>query len=140
MRGQVVEAMQASRSVTRKANKEVKEAKKARIAAAQGKAKTKESEEDHAPDALTETAPKRASQTAEMDFPKADQRRRLNDIVQAPPTFTKLPRGVKSTTTEAAKTGVVSLAQKHMMELERERAVKRYRELKGNRLLAQQET
>jgi hypothetical protein len=61
--------------------------------------------------------------------------RRLNDIVQAPPELKKLPRGAaKSTTSKSTKSdGVVSMVQKQMMEVERERAVARYRELKVSR-------
>lgn len=130
MRAQVSEAMQASRSITKKVNKEEKKAKEDRIAVAQGKVQPKETEDSHT---AVVTQPKA------MDFVKAEQRRRLNDIVQEPPTFTKLPRGAKSTKVETLAKGVVSMAQKHMMELEREQAVKRYRELKEKRL-AQKET
>ncbi|KAF7791709.1 hypothetical protein EIP86_002733 [Pleurotus ostreatoroseus] len=70
--------------------------------------------------------------------------RRLNDIVQAPPELKKLPRGAKARKQTAAaasaggasegaaslRDGVLSMAQKVMLEEERERAIKAYRELK----------
>ncbi|GJJ11382.1 hypothetical protein Clacol_005614 [Clathrus columnatus] len=135
MRGQVAEAMQASRSITKKANKLEKKAKEDRIAAAQGKSKPKKTDDskiDTPPTTETETKPTKP--LPEMDFAKAEQRKRLNDIVQEPPTFTKLPRGVKSTTNEGTKTEVVLPMMQKRMEIERERAIKRYRELKEKQL------
>jgi len=62
--------------------------------------------------------------------------RRLNDIAQEPPQFVKLPRGAKSgkDSSQAKVAGVLSMAQKAMMEEERENAIKHYRELKAKRL------
>lgn len=73
--------------------------------------------------------------------------RRLNDIVQAPPELKKLPRGAaKIKAAKLANTahaedgqsrtlrqGALSMAQKAMLEEERERAVRMYRELKKGR-------
>ncbi|KAI0084770.1 hypothetical protein BDY19DRAFT_969040 [Irpex rosettiformis] len=66
--------------------------------------------------------------------------RRLNDIVQAPPELKKLPRGAKprqaqtqtasGTGTKSLREGVLSMAQKAMLEEERERVIKAYREMK----------
>ena len=61
--------------------------------------------------------------------------RRLNDIAMAPPQLKKFPRGVKTknnspTAGAGAGTGVLSMAQRVMMEAERENAIKRYREMK----------
>ncbi|KAI0685744.1 hypothetical protein BC835DRAFT_497417 [Cytidiella melzeri] len=65
--------------------------------------------------------------------------RRLNDIVQAPPELKKLPRGAKARQiaasgktdgTKSLKDGVLSMAQKAMMEEERDRVIKAYRVMK----------
>ncbi|KAH7885151.1 hypothetical protein F5I97DRAFT_1810454 [Phlebopus sp. FC_14] len=56
--------------------------------------------------------------------------RRLNDIAQEPPEL-KIPRGQRVTSKVP---GVVTMAQKVMMEEERERAIKHYRELKARKL------
>lgn len=58
--------------------------------------------------------------------------RRLNDIAQEPPVIKKLPRGV--TKNDAAPSGVLSMAQKAMMEEERDKAIRHYRELKARKL------
>ena len=64
--------------------------------------------------------------------------RRVNDIVQAPPQIKHLPRNAKSIVAASGKgqksDAVVSMAQKAMMETERENAIQRYRELKERRL------
>lgn len=64
--------------------------------------------------------------------------RRLNDIAMAPPDLKKLPRGVKKDGTTGkgdglGKAGILSMAQRAMMESEREKAIVRYRELKERR-------
>ena len=59
--------------------------------------------------------------------------RRLNDTVQAPPDITKFPRGIRKPSNDKS-SGVLSMAQKVMMEEERERAITHYRELKARRL------
>ena len=70
--------------------------------------------------------------------------RRLNDIVHAPPTLKTLPRkakvtqgvsvdhavGKESTQKRSLREGVLSMAQKAMLEEERERAIRLYREMK----------
>ncbi|KAH9174191.1 hypothetical protein EDB89DRAFT_1904681 [Lactarius sanguifluus] len=61
--------------------------------------------------------------------------RRLNDIATAPPELKKLPRrrasdlGAKHARTKAVGS-VLSMAQRAMMETERENAIRRYREMK----------
>ena len=57
--------------------------------------------------------------------------RRLNDVAQAPPELKKLPRGAGSAI--GKRDGVLSMAQKVMIEQEREKAILRYRELKASR-------
>ena len=64
--------------------------------------------------------------------------RRLNDIAQAPPELKKLPRGAKASKAAdvgakgaaSLREGAMSMAQKAMLEEERERVIKAYRELK----------
>ncbi|KAJ4482583.1 hypothetical protein J3R30DRAFT_3369549 [Lentinula aciculospora] len=64
--------------------------------------------------------------------------RRLNDIAQSPPEFNQFPRGVSTSKVSSAKSdkrdSVLSLAQRVMMEEEREKAIARYRELKVHRM------
>jgi hypothetical protein len=59
--------------------------------------------------------------------------RRLNDVVRAPPDFKKLPRGATRGQEQAFKSGkdgILSMAQKVMMEEERAKAIARYRTMK----------
>jgi hypothetical protein len=65
--------------------------------------------------------------------------RRLNDIAMAPPELKKLPRGAATKRGgggKAAKAGVqvLSMAQRVMMETERENAIRRYREMKERKV------
>jgi hypothetical protein len=72
--------------------------------------------------------------------------RRLNDIAQAPPTLSRVPKARKlnhtaftsGDTGKGKKTtkadGVLSMAQRAMMDAEREKAIQRYRELKERRM------
>ena len=56
--------------------------------------------------------------------------KRLNDVVQAPPTLVKMRRAVES---GAGQRGGVSLGLQREMEKERDRVVKGYRDLKAKR-------
>lgn len=58
--------------------------------------------------------------------------RRLNDIAQEPPIIKKHPRGAAKN--DAVPSGVLSLAQKAMMEEERDKVIRHYRELKARKL------
>jgi hypothetical protein len=75
-----------------------------------------------------------------VDFAKASTStpKSVNDIVQAPPQIKHLPRNAKKILATSGKgkksDAVVSMAQKAMMEAERENAIQRYRELKERRL------
>ena len=69
--------------------------------------------------------------------------RRLNDIATAPPELKRLPRGATTRTQRGgrgsdgggkAKAGVLSMAQRVMMEAERENAIRRYREMKERKV------
>ena len=61
--------------------------------------------------------------------------RRLNDIAQAPPELKKFPPGAATAAGIMGKRvdGVLSMAQKAMMEQERLKAISRYREMKASR-------
>ncbi len=72
------------------------------------------------------------------EFAKAETSlpRRLNDVAQAPPSLTslrfsarKLQQGISAT----KHTDVLSMAQRSLMEREREQAIRRYRKLKATR-------
>lgn len=70
-----------------------------------------------------------------MEFERRVDQRSVNDVADAPPTLTALPRGAaaagKSGKTMSGKSPLpVSAVQKRMMEEEREKAIERYRELK----------
>ena len=106
--------------------------------------KEKSYDDDEDPSSLTR---KTKAKLLEKDFAKASSStpKRLNDIVQAPPELKVAPR-LKRMVAAAQKkkkgtadddsaeedvgNGVVSAAQKRMMELEREKAIQRYRALK----------
>jgi hypothetical protein len=60
--------------------------------------------------------------------------KRLNDVAQAPPEFKKLPRGASSFSSKNG--NILSMAQKQLMENERERAIQHYRELRANQRFA----
>ena len=73
--------------------------------------------------------PPREFQTISSSAPRS-----LHEVVQAPPEFHKLPRGARrSRDSSDAARGVLSMAQKTMMEKEREDAIARYRALKQKR-------
>ncbi|KAF8989944.1 hypothetical protein BDQ17DRAFT_1256344 [Cyathus striatus] len=78
------------------------------------------------------TPSKHANSVKEFATLSSSAPRRLNDIAQAPPEFKKLPRGATANSTGKHE-GVLSMAQKSMMEKEREKAIARYRELKASR-------
>jgi hypothetical protein len=150
--------MQTSAAVARKVRKEEEQeraAKKAR--AVQKKPKDedidKSTEETrparvsqpvsaHYTDSDSDTLVKQTLSTKERpkEFTSfsASAPRRLNDVVQAPPELKRLPRGAtakvavrgKPDGTKSLREGVLSMAQKAMMDQERERVVKAYREMK----------
>lgn len=136
MRVPVSQAMHTSRSEVKKARRIDAKAKAERIANANKPkvASTKDASK-------REPAPVAAPPAAESkrEFEKVAHSRRVNDVVQAPPTFLKLPRGVmKGGIVRVGKTkktdGVVSMAQRQMMEVEREKAIQKYREMKEMRM------
>jgi hypothetical protein len=73
----------------------------------------------------TPAAPKK------LEFAKAPVKR-LNDVAEAPPTLTKRPRNANKVRHSVmfGKDDILPPEHRRMMELEREKAIKRYRELK----------
>ncbi|EMD38313.1 hypothetical protein CERSUDRAFT_64575 [Gelatoporia subvermispora B] len=154
MRSSVRVAMKASSTIARKARKEEVLQKSgqpgnSKIAKGDPAARTKRktSPETEGGGTLS-TVAERKNATRE-DRPKEFQSlststpKRLNDIAQAPPELKKLPRGAtkdKAKQSGEAKTlqqGVLSMAQKLMLEEERERAVRLYREMKKQKMAAE---
>ncbi|KAG2359689.1 hypothetical protein BDR07DRAFT_1360875 [Suillus spraguei] len=99
----------------------------------------------HTPPSRVDTSPLTSTSTRQQqprDKPKefcvssTSAPRRLNDIAQEPPRFGKLPRGARSgkDSSKEKVVGILSMAQKAMMEEEREKVIKRYRELKAKKL------
>ncbi|KAH0832258.1 hypothetical protein J3R83DRAFT_13243 [Lanmaoa asiatica] len=77
-----------------------------------------------------EIAPPR--KTKEFQVVSTSAPRRLNDVAQEPPVIKKLSCG--ATKNDAAPSGVLSIAQKAMMEEERNKVIRHYRELKARKL------
>ncbi|KAI5821700.1 hypothetical protein K523DRAFT_422403 [Schizophyllum commune Tattone D] len=161
MRGLVRSAVQTSNAVARNALKKEAEEKKAAKQDKKAKRKADDEDDDvkgsgdkdskssngKSPKVPKATDTKSAQPTTDKhaDRPKEFQQastsapRRLNDIAQAPPDLKKLPRGAEKAaglSTKAGHTpksdGVVSMAQKVMMEQEREKAIERYRLLRAS--------
>lgn len=134
--------MESGRSISRKATRQELERKQA---AKKSKSQRSESPSDEAPSNPRAPQPKAAAkQHQNADRPVKDfvgrttmasAPKRLNDVALAPPEFKKLPRGGKNLSAGASSKsdGVLSMAQKAMMEQEREKAIARYRELKAMR-------
>lgn len=133
LRGTVKVAMHASAAHARKAKKETEESRNPTKGKPKRLPENNDSDSEHVPQA-TRTRP------TEFTSSSTSAPRRLNDIVQAPPELKKLPRGAKTKDNVALKMdtgkshslrdGVLSMAQKAMLEEERERAVRLYREMK----------
>lgn len=113
---------------------------------------TRNSSKAHAEDA-SPSSPEARARHDDDDSPKefattsSSAPRRLNDVALAPPELKKLPRGAAKPSSlggkaKASAAGVLSMAQRAMMEVERENAIRRYREMKarvGDRNLLQGE-
>ncbi|KAI0630638.1 hypothetical protein C8Q77DRAFT_1063530 [Trametes polyzona] len=148
MRHSVREAMQISSAKMRRARKEEEE----QLAQKSGSGKAKPAPKARSNgNGRASRARRPATATAKgnaADEPKDFERvstsapRRLNDVVQAPPQIKKLPRKAKKLQAaqggaaqkgEGAKSlreGIMSMAQKAMMEEERDRVIRLYREMK----------
>ncbi|KIO25332.1 hypothetical protein M407DRAFT_25344 [Tulasnella calospora MUT 4182] len=93
--------------------------------------------------ATTSAEAKPSTGKGKTEFERRVDRRSVNDVAEAPPTLTALPRGAAAAAGKSGKASAesqlpVSAVQKRMMEEEREKAIERYRELK--RLKTQQKT
>jgi hypothetical protein len=66
-----------------------------------------------------------------LEFERASTKR-LNDVAEAPPTLTKFPRNAETVrhSNVFGKDDILPPQYRRMMELEREKAIMRYRELK----------
>lgn len=100
------------------------------------KTKTEDKSERAVPLHRQET--KHDGKAKEFERVSSSAPKRLNDIVQAPPQIKQLPRKAKklaaaggtAKTGVSLKDGVLSMAQKAMMEEERDRVIRLYREMK----------
>ncbi|GBE83918.1 hypothetical protein SCP_0509770 [Sparassis crispa] len=148
MRPAMRDAAKASSARVKKLRKEEQVAKAEKSSSTPSETKSHPKKEQDDGKESTTVPSGKEKQTAERDQrPKDFQSlsssapRRLNDIVQAPPDIKKLPRGAekvaaakeagrKAAEGKTLRQGVLSMAQKAMLEEERERAVRMYRELK----------
>ncbi|KAF5345673.1 hypothetical protein D9758_013067 [Tetrapyrgos nigripes] len=160
VRSAVQTSLAVSRNADKKQLEEIEGKKRQRkeAQAQQQQRKTKKtgrgadsgSSDDDYDDAETPHRPEHKPKSRVTDFEtySTSAPRRLNDIAQAPPQLKPLkarggsrsgPDGLSTGKANAATgtgkkhEGVLSMAQKQMMEVEREKAVKRYRELKAQR-------
>ncbi|CDO69683.1 hypothetical protein BN946_scf184851.g71 [Trametes cinnabarina] len=148
MRHSVREAMQLSSAKLRKARKEELAQKETSSSKRRSRSRSRGQSDGETSDAESEKPhkatrkPVATKDEKPKDFEKISTSapKRLNDIVQAPPEFKKLPRKAKKLAEQGAakkdegtktlREGVLSMAQQAMMEEERERAIRLYRELK----------
>ncbi|KAG6853469.1 hypothetical protein C0991_004143 [Blastosporella zonata] len=134
MRPIVKAAFQTSNAAVRntyKAEKEERIAKKTKGNAVKEDKEKPAKEAPKPPPAAA--ADKHAHKAKEFAQHSSSAPRRLNDIAQAPPEFKHLPRGAAASQHEfgGKRDGIISMAQKQMMEKERENAIARYREMKS---------
>ncbi|EEB94365.1 hypothetical protein MPER_06833, partial [Moniliophthora perniciosa FA553] len=127
MRPLVRNAMKTSLATIRGAKKQ--EAAKKPLVQEKNKKEDVESSADPSPSPSS-------SKPKEFKVLPSSAPKRLNDIVQAPPEMIRLKnsRTQRSLDRHAAtskRDGVISMAQKQMMEVEREKAIARYRQLKA---------
>lgn len=121
-------ALTSSSTQTRRVRKEELEHKERDEEKMKGKNKKSPADQSLSP------SPERmaAKATESRDFSKAAPRK-LNDVAQAPPELPTLRLATKKRKDHdggTSKDSVLSLAQKVMMEQERENAIRRYREMK----------
>ncbi|XP_006457653.1 hypothetical protein AGABI2DRAFT_181783 [Agaricus bisporus var. bisporus H97] len=137
MRPMVMSAVRSSKAVERKAHKDALEAKakERRGAVSEGQESREQTPPLHAEPQRKDTK-KDNSLERHKDFEKysTSAPRRLNDVAQAPPEIKKAPRGASHSGLGGKREGVLSMAQKSMMEQEREKVINRYRMLKASRL------
>lgn len=127
MRHLVKNAVQSSLATTRKAKAEEIEKRKEK------KKKAAAPERSPSPSPPPPPPSKHAGRPKEFELLSTSAPRRLNDIAQAPPELS-LKKAPKTVIGDGRKNaGVLSMAQKAMMEDEREKAIARYRQLKAER-------
>ncbi|KAL0960488.1 hypothetical protein HGRIS_005529 [Hohenbuehelia grisea] len=146
MRASVKSAMHSSKVVTRHAQRAELEAKKSKKAAKPNPGNKRHTSPNGSDNSDVEAKSKPSATSARepvKDFASRSTSapKRLNDIAQAPPEFKNLPRGARkqgNTLPGNSKADhVLSMAQKLMMEQERERVIQKYRELKAQKLAEQ---
>ncbi|KAK7045776.1 hypothetical protein VNI00_007177 [Paramarasmius palmivorus] len=136
MRPVVREAMKTSLATIRSAKKQELEEKVAKKSGSEQKVRQNDpSSVEHSPPL---SASKHAGKAKEFQTLSSSAPKRLNDIVQAPPDIIRLKNATRRTGGESAggaigskRDGILSMAQKQMMETERAKAIARYRELKA---------
>lgn len=138
MRPLVKSAMQTSLAVARSVRKTELEGKKNKNKTENAKSAVRDVVRSPSPVPLQ----KHAGRPKEFETTSSSAPRRLNDIAQAPPEFKKLPHGAVKRAVRGGgggdggggkREGVLSMAQRVMMEEQREKAIARYREMKTNR-------
>ena len=96
------------------------------------------------PDSAQDRVEDQKVPSTEFEKASTSAPKRVNDIVQAPPQIKHLPRNAKKIVATSGKgkksDAVISMAQKVMMEAERENVIQRYRELKERRLKQHQKS
>ncbi|KAI3618205.1 hypothetical protein WG66_005614 [Moniliophthora roreri] len=133
MRPLVRNAMKASLATIRGAKKQELEEKAAKKLLAQEK-RQNEDDESSADPPPSLSSSKHAGKPKEFQVLPSSAPKRLNDIVQAPPEMIRLKNARRSSAAMSIggkRDGVISMAQKQMMEAEREKAIARYRQLKA---------
>ncbi|KAG6889892.1 hypothetical protein C0995_013868 [Termitomyces sp. Mi166 len=130
MRPLVKAAVQSSNATVRNAVKGEREAKLVKKAK---NSKNDEKSSKTAPKSPLTIPDKHANKAKEFLTHSSSAPRRLNDIAQAPPEFKRLPRGAAAPDQGLGgkHDGVLSMAQKQLMEKEREKAIAKYREMKS---------
>lgn len=79
------------------------------------------------------TLPPNQEKKTEFEVVLTQRPKRLNDVVDAPPDLGAILKKKASRTEAFGKVDVISAEQKRLMEIEREKAIRRYRELKEKR-------
>ncbi|GLB45332.1 hypothetical protein LshimejAT787_2100920 [Lyophyllum shimeji] len=133
MRPLVKAAAQSANAVARSAQRAEKEAKAKKSKTSKEDKKGEAKPTRTASPASSPVSDKLANKAVEFQTHSSSAPRRLNDIAQAPPEFKSLPRGAGASGQGGGgkREGVLSMAQKQMMENEREIAIAKYRGLRA---------
>ncbi|KAI0068634.1 hypothetical protein BV25DRAFT_1923837 [Artomyces pyxidatus] len=134
MRPLVRSAMQTSSAVGRKARKDQTKAKDSKADYYATDSDRKQKTKAVADPPVPSSEEKHKGRPKEFSKLSTSTPRRLNDIAMAPPDLNKPPRGTTrmkaADGTSGRGSSVLSMAQKAMMDTEREKVIKRYREMK----------